>query len=209
VDISKHKRNKNKLKGANMKENLFFASFMTLALIYSSNSFSKAKTKEATPTIESKIEIGESKSKIPFEEGMQQAAEIYLPMQKELAGDSFKSFSKLAKELQELARRLDLSNLKGEHAEHYKGIPGKMGKQSGLLAKSKNIDEARNSFKILSQAFAMWVSMDKPKNLQVVYCPMAKASWVQPAGSVVSNPYLINMPKCGNVLSNKKESHKH
>lgn len=195
-----------------MKESLLFFSLMSLALIYSSTSFSKPKTetKKASVVIKPQVEKQDLKSKILFEEGMQKASVIYLSMQKELAEDSFKSFTKLAPEICELAERFDMSDVKEKHSKHYEGIPEKIISQSKSLKKSKNIKEARESFKLLSQAFAMWVSMEKPKHLQVVYCPMAKASWIQSAGTEVSNPYLTNMPRCGSIVgASKEEKHKH
>lgn len=193
-----------------MKESLLFSSLMTLTLIFSSTSFAKAEIKKEPVVIKPQVEKQESKPTISFEKGMNEAAKIYLPMQEELANNSFKSFAKLADQLEELAERFDMSDVKEEHSKHYEGIPEKIISQSKSLKKSKSIKEARESFKLLSQAFAMWVSMDKPKHLQVVYCPMAKASWIQSAGTEVSNPYLTNMPRCGSIVgASKKEKHKH
>ena len=150
-----------------------------------------------------------SQQRILFEKGMEDSAKIYLSMQKELAKDSFKSFAKLSIQLEKLAKRFDMSQIKGEHSKHYSGIPKKIISQSKILAKARDIKEVRKSFKVLSQAFAMWVSMNKTKSLQIIYCPMAQASWIQKAGTEIANPYLTNMPRCGNVIGESKGKKKH
>lgn len=192
-----------------MRTGLVYTTFIISLVVNSTPSFSKQNPPSKVETPKVVTQAAKKKPKISFEQGMNEAADIYILMQAELAGNGFKSFAKLASQIQDLAERFDMSEVKGEHAKHYAGIPEKMISESKKLEKAKTISNARDSFKLLSQAFVMWISMDKPKHLQVVYCPMAEASWIQKAGTEVSNPYLTNMPKCGSIVGNEKEKKKH
>lgn len=49
----------------------------------------------------------------------------------------------------------------------------------------------------------MWVSMSKPKGMSVVYCGMAKGSWIQKKGKI-QNPYDRRMPRCGTIVGGEK-----
>ena len=137
---------------------------------------------------------------VAFDKSMQVAVKPYLAIQEAFATDMFTGVPAEAQKIVDAAKKIDPKQVKGEHAGHYKDVPSNMKKQGEALAKAKNIKDAREIFKKLSQPFAMWVSMAKPANLQVVYCPMAKASWLQKKGTTVANPYLTNMPKCGNII---------
>lgn len=135
-----------------------------------------------------------------FNRSMQDAVIPYLVIQEALANDKFKGIAAEAQKIITAAKKVDPKLVTGEHAGHYKDIPNNLQEQGKALAKAKDISEGREVFKKLSQPFAMWVGMAKPENLQVVYCPMAKASWLQKKGTPVANPYLTNMPKCGNII---------
>ena len=199
----------NQVHGVHMKTGLFSIVLAFNLVVLSEASFSKENVKPQKNVSKTIVQKTKEAPTISFEEGMNEAAKIYLPMQEELAKDSFKSFIEFAPKLRKLIERFDMSGVKGDHAKHYAGIPGKIILESQNLEKAKDLKQARESFKLLSQAFAMWVSMDKPKHLQVVYCPMAKASWIQSAGTVVANPYLTNMPRCGTVLGKEKKEESH
>jgi Cu(I)/Ag(I) efflux system membrane protein CusA/SilA len=72
------------------------------------------------------------------------------------------------------------------------------------VAKSSDIEDARHSFAALSDAMILYraAANERPKP-QLVYCSMAKHSWLQPKGAV-SNPYYADeaMRGCGEVKSN-------
>ena len=73
-------------------------------------------------------------------------------------------------------------------------------KAARALGKAQGLEKARESFKKLSQPMAMWASMSKPRNIDVVYCPMSKASWLQKEGAI-RNPYHgVEMLRCGQVV---------
>lgn len=75
---------------------------------------------------------------------------------------------------------------------------------AGALAKSSDIESARHAFAALSDAMIAYCTAgnEQPKP-QVVYCSMAKRSWLQPKGAI-SNPYYADpaMRGCGEVKSN-------
>ena len=49
-------------------------------------------------------------------------------------------------------------------------------------------------------AMGMWGSMSKPKSIDVLYCSMSKASWVQKHAKV-RNPYHgAKMLECGELV---------
>ena len=72
------------------------------------------------------------------------------------------------------------------------------------LAKSSNIESARHAFAALSDAMIAYrtAGNEHPKP-QIVYCSMAKHSWLQPKGKI-SNPYFADasMRGCGEAKSN-------
>jgi hypothetical protein len=47
---------------------------------------------------------------------------------------------------------------------------------------------------------AMWGTMSKPKGIDVVFCSMAKGSWLQKRGEVRNPYYGSSMLTCGEVV---------
>jgi hypothetical protein len=74
--------------------------------------------------------------------------------------------------------------------------------QAETLARAPDLKTARAAFKPLSDSLIKYLADHHAKDAYVqVYCPMAKASWLQ-ADKNVSNPYLgQDMPTCG-VIKN-------
>ncbi len=67
----------------------------------------------------------------------------------------------------------------------------------------KAIDKQRAAFKELSRPLAMWVTMSKPAGINVVFCSMAKGSWLQ-TDKQIANPYYgAKMLRCGEVVAGK------
>ena len=81
-----------------------------------------------------------------------------------------------------------------------KTFPAEVGTQADALAKAKDLETARGAFKPLSDALIKYLADNKAKDAYVqVYCPMAKASWLQ-ADKNVKNPYLGQaMSECGEI----------
>ena len=76
--------------------------------------------------------------------------------------------------------------------------------KAGEVVKSSDIGSARQTFAALSDAMIAYrtAGNEQPKP-QVVYCSMAKRSWLQPKGAI-GNPYYADpaMRGCGEVKSN-------
>ena len=135
-----------------------------------------------------------------FDRQMEPILNDYLQIGSALSADSLNGVREKAEAIAKLARGLDSGSVSGEHAAHYKNVPANLEKAAQSLSKAQSLTAARDAFKDLSKPMAMWVSMSKPKNIDVVYCSMAKGSWVQKRGKK-SNPYYgPKMLECGEVV---------
>jgi Cu(I)/Ag(I) efflux system membrane fusion protein len=135
-----------------------------------------------------------------FDAAMKPIVAPYLKIHDALARDSVEGVKKDARAIARAAKKLDPSTVTGEHAEHYKTLPQKIAAAAKDLSAAKDIAAAREAFKALSRPIAMWTQMSEPEGLHVVFCSMAKASWVQ-RGEEVRNPYYgQKMLTCGEVL---------
>jgi hypothetical protein len=79
-------------------------------------------------------------------------------------------------------------------------FPAEAGKPAEALAKAKDLGAARAAFKPLSDTLIKYLSDNKAKDAYVqVYCPMARANWLQ-ADKNVNNPYFGSaMSGCGEI----------
>ncbi len=107
------------------------------------------------------------------------------------------SVARAAEAIAKQSKVLDLSAVPEEQKEHYAHLPQQLVDAATSLAGAKDLAAARSAMKALSRPMAMWVSMSKPDGVEVMYCPMEKASWLQAAGET-RNPYVgPNMRSCG------------
>lgn len=73
--------------------------------------------------------------------------------------------------------------------------------QAQTLAKATDIASARKLFGALSDAVIKFRAGGRPA---LAYCPMAKKSWLQPAGTAISNPYMDGgMRTCGELVKDE------
>lgn len=145
-----------------------------------------------------------------FDQQMQPILESYLRIGDALSSDSMDGVRKNAESIVKLAATLDPASVSGEHAAHYKNVPANLDKAARALSKADGLEKARESFKKLSQPMAMWAGMSKPKGVDVVYCSMAKGSWVQKHGKVRNPYYGPKMLDCGEVVDgDSHQSHAH
>ena len=79
-------------------------------------------------------------------------------------------------------------------------LPAAVATEAETLAKAADLKSARTAFKPLSNSLIQYLADHKAKDAYVqVYCPMARASWLQ-ADRNVNNPYLgSEMPSCGEI----------
>ena len=78
--------------------------------------------------------------------------------------------------------------------------------QADALGKAKDVASAREAFKPLSKSLIQYLADHNVTGAYVeVYCPMAKASWLQ-AGDKIDNPYLgASMRGCGEIQKKAKQ----
>ncbi len=135
-----------------------------------------------------------------FDAAMAPVLTDYLKIQEALAADSNGGVQAAAGAIAELAGKIDATSVTGEHAKHYQHLPMKLQKAATALGKMATIAAAREAFKKLSMPMAMWGTMSKPAGIDVIYCSMAKGSWLQKAGPVMNPYYGKSMLHCGEVV---------
>lgn len=135
-----------------------------------------------------------------FDAAMNPIVDQYLKIHAALAGDKTAGVGKAAKAIVGLSKKLNARSVQGEHAKHYAMLPQKLKAAAGKLAKASKIDAAREAFKELSRPLAMWVSMSKPAGINVMFCSMAKGSWLQKDASIRNPYYGAKMLSCGEVV---------
>lgn len=115
-----------------------------------------------------------------FASASQDMLNHYLSVQSALARDSMKNVSASAQALAAAVR-----------GDESKSLPPAVADQADALAKAKNLAKARKAFQSLSESLIAYLkSTNAPLGGYIeVYCPIAKASWLQ-AGETVRNPYL-------------------
>ena len=127
-----------------------------------------------------------------FKEPVQSVYDGYIQVQNSLVQDSVAGVSGAA-----------MAMLKAIQGDSMKMLPPKVAQQVGALAKAKDLEAARAAFKPLSESLIEYLKEQKVPagTYHEVYCPMAKASWLQ-TDKTVMNPYFgKEMIHCGQVKS--------
>ena len=111
----------------------------------------------------------------------------YLKIQTSLAKDSVKGVDEEAGAI-----------VKAVEGDSMKMLPADVAKQARTLSEAKDLKTARAAFKPLSDSLIKYLGDHKAKGAYVeLYCPMAKAGWLQ-ADRNVKNPYMgSGMLTCG------------
>jgi hypothetical protein len=112
----------------------------------------------------------------------------YLKIQVSLANDSLAGVTQNAEAIAKAVRT------------DAKTLPTAVATEADALARVSDLRSARAAFKPLSDSLIRYLADHKVKGGYVqVYCPMARASWLQ-ADKNVNNPYLgKEMPTCGEI----------
>ena len=143
-----------------------------------------------------------------FDKAMEPVLAQYLEIHQALAGDTDKGVAKAATKIAKLAARVKSNTVTGKHAAHYKKLPGKIKAAAATLAKAKGIEAMRKALKPLSRPLVMWATMSKAATVNVVFCSMAKGSWLQKE-KLIANPYYgSKMLRCGEIISGKDKGTK-
>jgi len=136
-----------------------------------------------------------------FDRAMSAVFAEYETIHKSLSSDTTKGVAASANKISKLVAKVDASSVQGKHAAHYKHLPMKIRSAATKLAKAKGIAKQREAFMELSRPLAMWATMSKPAGINVVFCSMAKGSWLQ-RDKKIANPYYgAKMLRCGEVVS--------
>jgi len=136
-----------------------------------------------------------------FDETMNKITVEYIKIKDTLVNDKTENVNDNAKAILYLTKKLDASTIMGEHRDHFKDIPTNISAAAIDLSNAKNIKSMRKAFNDLSKPMAMWATMVKPSGVNVAYCPMYKASWLQ-SEKEIRNPYYgASMLKCGEIVS--------
>jgi hypothetical protein len=136
-----------------------------------------------------------------FDESMRPILADYLKIQEKLAADSITGIAAPAQSIAHAASELNTSSLSGEYAAHLKDLPARLREAAGAVGKATDLNATRESFKDLSRPMAMWATMSRPSGINVVFCDMAKASWLQREGAIRNPYYGSQMLTCGQVVS--------
>ncbi len=127
-----------------------------------------------------------------FMQPVQSVYDGYIQVQTILAQDSVAGVSAAATAM-----------LKAIQGDSMKMLPPKVTKQVEALSKAKDLSAARAAFKPFSESLIQYLKDQKvPAGAyHEVYCPMAKASWLQ-TDTTIANPYLgKEMLRCGQFKS--------
>ena len=125
-----------------------------------------------------------------FMRPVQSVYDSYIKVQQALANDSIAGLPATAAGM-----------LKGIQADPMKMLPPKVAQQVEALAKAGDLEAARAALKPLSESLIQYLKDQKvpPGTYHEVYCPMAKASWLQ-TDKTVMNPYMgKEMIHCGQI----------
>ena len=124
-----------------------------------------------------------------FDEKMQPILAEYLKIADRLASDKTDGVADAAKKIEGLAGSVSSSLVTGEHASHYKSIPGGISDGAKKMAPGKRY--CRHAFRTcdLSKPMVMWTAMSKPSGINVIYCSMNPGSWLQ-KGEIDTQPVL-------------------
>jgi Cu(I)/Ag(I) efflux system membrane fusion protein len=130
--------------------------------------------------------------------------EYYMEIRKKLSEDSFKGVKELALDLKGELEYVDYSGLKPKELKLWKHIQKSLEKSLEHIEHSENIEAFREAYKKVSDALVLLSrKIGHPLNkLNVMFCSMANAKWLQTEDEV-SNPYYgASMLKCGDKQSN-------
>jgi hypothetical protein len=132
---------------------------------------------------------------------MRPVVERYLAIGVTLAADSDKGVQAAAKALGKAAAGLDAGAVKGPAAKQYAELVKKLKAAAPKLVAASGLEARRAAFKELSRPLVLWATLSKPKDLNVVYCSMAKGSWLQKEKAIANPYYGSKMLRCGEVVS--------
>lgn len=135
----------------------------------------------------------------PAQAGDQEALwDAYDAVHGSLAADSVTGVAEQAREIESRAKALAEA---GEHDEELDALATAAAELEGT-----DLETARSGFEALSEAMARYAEA-AGLDLELYYCSMRKAYWLQNAGETIENPYYgSSMLACGTPAEGVEES---
>jgi len=136
-----------------------------------------------------------------FDAVVRRMLEEYVKVHRSLAADTTRAVGPAARALEKLASELQAAPTGARHADKYRALPAKIRLAAQHLSQARSLPAAREAMKELSRPFALWAALAQPADFNVVYCSMAKASWLQREAAIRNPYYGAQMLRCGEVVS--------
>ncbi len=131
----------------------------------------------------------------------------YESVRQALVADDFATARRAAAGLEKAVSALGDSMSAGaagvsaDQVAEVRGLLPELRAAAASLAAAADLASARDAFYALSKPLVRWRGA-AGEGPAVVYCPMKKRSWLQPAGETIGNPYYgQKMATCGDVVS--------
>lgn len=153
----------------------------------------RAQHEDGTPCAGQEHDKQQAAAAKPLPAPAQPVVAQYLKIQSALAADSLDGVDAAAHAV-----------VKALADDPNKTLPAAISTHAEALGKATNLEAARTAFKDLSIALLRYMGGEKIRTgqYQVVYCPMAKANWLQ-TDKTVKNPYHgKEMLTCGQIIGN-------
>lgn len=131
----------------------------------------------------------------------------YEAIRQALLADRTAGVAEQAKAIEKTARDLaarfaaERAGVPAAKAADTKALLPEIATAASRLATTKDLTAARAAFGDLSQPLVRWRELVTVPRPMVVYCPMVKKSWLQPAGAIGNPYYGGEMASCGEVKS--------
>jgi len=109
----------------------------------------------------------------------------------------------IAAEAAALTARFDAAkaNVSADKTSECTALLPEVERTANALADAADLESARAAFGDLSKPMVRYREMAGGERPMVVYCPMAKKSWLQPEGDIGNPYYGQKMARCGEVVS--------
>lgn len=135
-----------------------------------------------------------------LEKLMVEVLQVYLEMQSYLAQDSTWRVGRSAGLIALKAKNFDTKLVPEDFNPMYQTLPKKLRASARKMYKAKSLADLRLAFKGLSKPMATWANLSKPVGIDVIYCPVANATWLQNKGPVRNPYYGSQMLTSGQVV---------
>lgn len=135
-----------------------------------------------------------------LEKLMVEVLQVYLEMQSYLAQDSTWRVGRSAGLIALKAKNFDTKLVPEDFNPMYQTLPKKLRSSARKMYKAKSLADLRLAFKGLSKPMATWANLSKPVGIDVIYCPVANATWLQNKGPIRNPYYGSQMLTSGQVV---------